>query len=44
MPQLPPFEFTPAKYTGPRLEEVLAKRQKFMNPAMFTYYKKPVWR
>jgi alanine-glyoxylate transaminase/(R)-3-amino-2-methylpropionate-pyruvate transaminase len=43
-PQMPPFDFTPQPYTGPKADEVLAKRKKFLNPALFLYYKKPVSR
>jgi len=39
-PQMPPFDHTPQPYTGPRADEILAKRKKFLNPAMFLYYKK----
>eukprot|EP00850_Spirogloea_muscicola_P021784 SM000261S09983 [mRNA] locus=s261:99648:103044:- [translate_table: standard] len=54
LPQLPPFDYTPQPYTGPRYaavltlaiiasaDEVLAKRREFLNPALFLYYKKPV--
>jgi hypothetical protein len=39
-PQMPPFDHTPQPYKGPRADEILAKRKKFLNPAMFLYYKK----
>jgi alanine-glyoxylate transaminase / (R)-3-amino-2-methylpropionate-pyruvate transaminase len=39
---LPPTKHTPQKYSGPSVEEVLAKRKQFMNPAIFLYYKKPI--
>src|SRR3954466_6057984 len=42
MPQLPPFDHQPAKYTGPSAEEVLRLRREFLNPAIFLYYKKPI--
>jgi alanine-glyoxylate transaminase/(R)-3-amino-2-methylpropionate-pyruvate transaminase len=42
MPQLPPVEFTPRVYAGPSADEVLALRKQFINPAVFTYYAKPI--
>lgn len=39
---LPHFDYTPAPYAGPSLDEVLAKRKQFMNPGIFLYYKKPI--
>lgn len=42
VPQMPPFDYTPQAYTGPKADEILAKRKQFLNPAMFLYYKKPV--
>lgn len=42
LPQLPPFNHTPAKYTGPSKAEVLAMRKEFCTPALVTYYKDPV--
>jgi len=41
-PELPPFSHQPQPYTGPSAEEVLAMRKEFVNPAIFTYYTKPV--
>jgi alanine-glyoxylate transaminase/(R)-3-amino-2-methylpropionate-pyruvate transaminase len=41
-PSLPSFSHTPKPYTGPSADEVLAWRQQFINPAVFTYYKKPL--
>ncbi len=32
LPKLPPFDHTPAPYTGPSAEEVLATRKKFLSP------------
>jgi len=32
LPQLPPFEHTPAPYDGPPKEEVLALRKRFLSP------------
>lgn len=42
VPQMPSFDFTPQPYDGPKADEILAKRKKFLNPALFLYYKKPV--
>jgi alanine-glyoxylate transaminase/(R)-3-amino-2-methylpropionate-pyruvate transaminase len=42
VPQLPPFAHTPAPYTGPSKEEVLAMRKEYCTPALVTYYKNPV--
>ncbi|EFJ33785.1 hypothetical protein SELMODRAFT_143081 [Selaginella moellendorffii] len=39
---MPAFDHVPRPYAGPSAEEVLEKRRKFMNPAMFLYYKKPL--
>lgn len=46
VPQMPAFDFTPQPYDGPKADEILAKRKKFLNPALFLYYKKHVsiWR
>jgi len=41
-PTLPPTDHTPAPYTGPSAEEILAKRKQFMSPGLFLYYKKPI--
>jgi alanine-glyoxylate transaminase/(R)-3-amino-2-methylpropionate-pyruvate transaminase len=41
-PTLPPTAHVPAPYTGPSLEQVLAKRKQFMSPGLFLYYKKPI--
>ena len=41
-PTLPPTAHTPRPYTGPSLDEVLAKRRQFMSPGLFLYYKKPI--
>jgi len=39
---LPPFDFKPPAYEGPSKAEVLKKRQRYLNPAMFLLYKDPV--
>lgn len=41
-PEMPSFDFTPQPYDGPKSDEILAKRKKFLNPALFLYYKKHV--
>ncbi len=41
-PTLPPFAHTPKPYAGPSADEVFALRQQFLNPALFTLYKKPL--
>src|SRR4051812_40043067 len=42
LPELPPFDHQPAKYTGPSADEVLRLRKQFLNPGIFLYYKKPI--
>eukprot|EP01116_Phalansterium_solitarium_P004139 TRINITY_DN15033_c0_g1_i1.p1 TRINITY_DN15033_c0_g1~~TRINITY_DN15033_c0_g1_i1.p1 ORF type:complete len:478 (+),score=146.19 TRINITY_DN15033_c0_g1_i1:94-1527(+) len=42
LPKLPAFDYTPPPYTGPSPEEVLKTRKEFVNPAIFSYYRKPV--
>ncbi len=39
---LPPTAHTPATYTGPSLDQVLAQRRQFLNPGLFLYYKQPI--
>ena len=39
---MPQCDYTPRPYNGPSREEVLATRQKFANPAIFTIYKEPI--
>jgi len=41
-PKMPQCDYTPRPYNGPSREEVLATRQKFANPAIFTIYKEPI--
>jgi alanine-glyoxylate transaminase / (R)-3-amino-2-methylpropionate-pyruvate transaminase len=41
-PTLPPFDYTPRAYAGPSADDVLALRKQFVNPAIFTLYKKPI--
>jgi alanine-glyoxylate transaminase/(R)-3-amino-2-methylpropionate-pyruvate transaminase len=42
IPELPPFNRQPQKYSGPSADEVLRLRQEFLNPGIFLYYKKPL--
>jgi alanine-glyoxylate transaminase/(R)-3-amino-2-methylpropionate-pyruvate transaminase len=39
---LPPTLHTPAPYSGPSAEHVLALRKHYLNPGLFLYYKKPI--
>jgi len=39
---LPPAAHTPAPYTGPSLDQVLAQRKQYLNPGLFLYYKQPI--
>lgn len=41
-PELPPFDHQPVPYDGPSYDEVLRLRKEYLNPAIFTYYKKPL--
>ena len=38
---LPPTSHTPAPYTGPSAEQVLALRKQYLNPGILLYYKQP---
>jgi len=42
LPQLPPCTHSPRPYTGPAKDEVIALRKAHLNPAIFTYYAKPL--
>ena len=39
---MPEFPYTPAPYHGPSRAEVLALRQRYVNPALFTLYREPL--
>src|SRR5919106_75535 len=39
---MPPFDYTPRPYRGPSREQVLALRQHYVNPAVFTLYREPL--
>ena len=41
-PQLPPYDHLPKAYTGPSIEDVGALRQRYLSPALLTYYKDPI--
>lgn len=41
-PELPPFDYEPKPYSGPRADEVLEKRKRYLGPSLFHYYQKPV--
>ncbi|HEU4588287.1 MAG TPA: aspartate aminotransferase family protein [Gemmatimonadales bacterium] len=41
-PRMPPCDFTPARYTGPSRDEVLAMRRHFAHPSLFTLYREPI--
>src|SRR6266513_2062611 len=41
-PDLPPFDHQPAKYSGPSADEALRLRREFLNPGIFSSYKKPI--
>jgi len=41
-PVLPPYELTPAPYSGPSKAEVLAMRREYLTPALITMYKEPL--
>ncbi|HWY40341.1 MAG TPA: aminotransferase class III-fold pyridoxal phosphate-dependent enzyme [Chthoniobacterales bacterium] len=42
LPDLPPFDLKPRKYSGPSADQVLRLRKEFLNPGIFIYYKKPL--
>ena len=39
---MPEFSYTPTPYQGPPRAEVLALRQRYVNPALFTLYREPL--
>jgi len=41
-PSLPAFNYKPKEYKGPTYDKVKELRQKFLTPALLTYYKNPV--
>lgn len=40
--QMPAFGYAPQPYTGPSQAEVLAMRERYVNPALFTLYRDPL--
>ncbi|KAK1285825.1 hypothetical protein QJS10_CPB20g00165 [Acorus calamus] len=42
VPKMPPFDYTPPPYDGPRTDEILRKRREFLSPSMFYFYRKPL--
>ncbi|PIN19543.1 Alanine-glyoxylate aminotransferase AGT2 [Handroanthus impetiginosus] len=42
LPKMPPFDYTPPPYTGPSADEILAKRQQFLSPAVCHFFKNPL--
>ena len=41
-PALPPCEHEPRRYDGPSRAEVLALRQRYVHPSLFTFYREPL--
>jgi alanine-glyoxylate transaminase/(R)-3-amino-2-methylpropionate-pyruvate transaminase len=41
-PQLPPTDHRPKDYQGPTIGEVETLRQRYLSPALLTYYKDPI--
>jgi hypothetical protein len=41
-PKMPPFDYTPPPYDGPRLAEIARKRAEFLSPSLFHFYDRPV--
>ncbi|PIA55074.1 hypothetical protein AQUCO_00800071v1 [Aquilegia coerulea] len=41
-PIIPPFDYNPKPYNGPKADEVFAKRKKFLGPSLFHFYEKPL--
>ncbi|KAG0452455.1 hypothetical protein HPP92_025119 [Vanilla planifolia] len=42
LPKLPPFDYSPPSYDGPRAAEILRKRSEFLSPSLFHFYKNPL--
>ncbi|CAK9144498.1 unnamed protein product [Ilex paraguariensis] len=42
IPKLPPFDYSPPPYVGPTADQILRKRNEFLSPSMFYFYKKPL--
>ncbi|XP_051134489.1 alanine--glyoxylate aminotransferase 2 homolog 3, mitochondrial-like [Andrographis paniculata] len=41
-PIMPSFDYTPPPYTGPSADEILQKRRRFLNPAVFHLFTEPL--
>jgi alanine-glyoxylate transaminase/(R)-3-amino-2-methylpropionate-pyruvate transaminase len=41
-PALPPYDHQPRPYDGPSFDEVAALRQRYLSPALLTYYRRPL--
>lgn len=42
LPQMPAYDHQPRAYDGPSIEDVAALRQRYLSPALLTYYKAPL--
>ncbi|ONK61805.1 uncharacterized protein A4U43_C08F33760 [Asparagus officinalis] len=42
LPKMPPFDYSPPPYEGPRADEILKKRSQYLSPSMFYFYKQPL--
>lgn len=42
IPTIPPCPHVPRPYAGPSRDEVLSERNRYVNPAVFTYYNEPI--
>ncbi|CAL9123290.1 unnamed protein product [Musa textilis] len=42
VPGMPPFDYAPPRYDGPRADEILRKRSEYLSPSMYYFYKKPL--
>ena len=42
LPQLPPCDYQPRTYSGPAFDEVAEMRQRYLSPALLTYYRNPI--
>ncbi|WOK95497.1 alanine-glyoxylate aminotransferase [Canna indica] len=42
LPQMPPFDYAPPPYDGPRAADILRKRSEFLSPSIGHLYKNPL--
>ncbi|XP_057536227.1 alanine--glyoxylate aminotransferase 2 homolog 3, mitochondrial-like [Amaranthus tricolor] len=42
LPKMPPFDYSPPRYSGPTSDEILKKRKEFLSPSMFTFFNQPL--